>query len=418
LIPGLQPNGKIVKLSYYSLRTAQWLGSHVAILFLMWSLWLAFEYFAFGPASYVRIHDNGDSQLASKLALVPTLTDGQFGYWESQKVSGADTLAGGGGAPVELDSLFFALLPGWLAYGLIMWLQRFVAGYFTFRLLKESLNLDTLPALYAGLAYSLFAQETINVSWAGFTLYDGLTLPGLPFVLWAMTRMNAVRRYRSYLFAAGLGIIYSLTSSYAFTVFVIPLVFFWFFFVTPILRPTFWVIPVLFTVAWLLSELPILWASFLNAPLSHRADWVLNSPLHRGWTDRVSFVHGLVRDNALPLGLASVGLVVSCGRDRRLVSLAGAVIFALGFVVSYPFLKMMVDTYLGFLSGFQFVRLYLIVPFLAIVSGGVALHLIESHWRLPLTKQTSYHYGLSVQTLLFVVAIVLIAWQSLVHLLR
>ena len=98
-----------------------------------------------------------------------------------------------------MDVLLFAITPDWLAYGLFMWIQRFVAGYFSYRLLKDSLELGTLPSLYGGFAYSLFAQATFDFTYsAGFNLYDGLALPGLPFLLWALDRMELARKYRPF----------------------------------------------------------------------------------------------------------------------------------------------------------------------------------------------------------------------------
>jgi hypothetical protein len=400
-----------VKLSHYPFRVAQWCGSHTAVVFLLWSLWLAFEYFGFGPASYVRIHDNGDILLPAKLACAPALADGQLGYWNPLLVSGMDTLAQS--FTTEIDCLLFAVKPGWLVYGFIMLIQRFVAGYFTFRLLKEFLNLHTLPALYAGLAYSLFAQGTINNSWAGFTLHHGMTLPGLPFLLWSMSHINAGSMHCSYLYAVGLGILLSITSSYAYTLFLIPAAFYWFLFVTPISRPKFWVIVVTFAAAWSFSEWLILWAGFLNGPLSHRADWLPNSPLSASGPSQLSFVHGLVRENAVPLGLASIALITSRARNYRLVSLFGAVVVCLGFVLGYRSLTMVVHNHLGWLSGFQFDYVYLLIPFLASVSGGVGAHLLGREWHDELATQTSYRYGLPLQTLLILGALSLIAWQSL-----
>ena len=405
-----QKNGRFVKSFYFLRRAAQGLGSHAALIFLIWSLWLAFEYFCFGPLSYVRIHDNADSVLASKLALHPQLGARQFGYWILQSVSGLDRFSSG--FTIEFDSLLFAALPGWLAYGLMMWLQRFVAGYFTFRLVKESLNLDMLPSLYAGLAYSLFAQGAINQRWAGFTLYDGLGLPGLPFLLWAIGRIDVGRMYRRYMYAGGLGILVSVTSHYAFAVFLVPVVFYWSLFVAPKSTQKVWGLLVPFTCGWLLSELPILWSSFLNGPLSHRAFWLPNSPLAASEPGRLSFTLGVIRDNAVPLGLASLGLVISRTRDYRLVTLGSAIVFCLGFLLVYSSLATAVYKYFGFLSGFQVDRVYLLVPFLAIASAAVAVNLIASEWCLELTKQRSDRYSIPLQTVVVVIAIGLIAWQS------
>ena len=399
------PNCKMImkKVCYPLLHIAQWLGSHVAILFFLWSLWLAIAYFGFGPASYVRIHDIGDSNLPARLALA----NHQSGYWNPQGAAGTDRL--GTGFTGEADSLLYVFLPGWLAYGLFMWLQRFVAGYFTFRLLRESLGLDLGPSLFAGLSYALFAQNTINV--AGFTLYDGLALPGLPFLLWSLSRLEAGQDCRQFFFAAGLGILLSITAHFSFAIFLMPVVFFWFLFVMPRLRVRFWLMLLLLVGVWLLCEMPVLWANFLNAPLSHRADWDLSAPFYGGWQGKVSLASSLARDNALALGLALGGLAFSRGRDRRLLSLSVAAVLCLGFVAgSYSVYQ--ITSHLGLLAGFQFDRLYLVVPFLATIAGGVGLHLIPQGWRLSLTRQTAYRYGASLQILLSVIAISLVGWQS------
>src|ERR1019366_7798466 len=102
-----------------------------ALVFLVWSFWLSAEYLVFGPASYVRVHDNGDATLPMLLAHVPP--NGL--PWNSLALCGLDGWVWG----VQLTNLVFLLLPRWLAYGLFTWLQRFIAGYFMHRLLKETL---------------------------------------------------------------------------------------------------------------------------------------------------------------------------------------------------------------------------------------------------------------------------------------
>lgn len=40
-----------------------------AFIFAAWALWLSFPYLAFGPASYVKVHDCGDSLLPALLSV-------------------------------------------------------------------------------------------------------------------------------------------------------------------------------------------------------------------------------------------------------------------------------------------------------------------------------------------------------------
>src|SRR5262245_15590712 len=123
-------------------------------VYLVWSLWLAVPYFGFGPASYVRIHDEGDSDVPNHLAIADATVHGDFGYWNPRSLSGVDRSTSFGYG-FRLQTALFAFMPGWLAYGLFKWIQRFAAGYFMFSLLNESVGLSLLPSLYAGFAYSL-----------------------------------------------------------------------------------------------------------------------------------------------------------------------------------------------------------------------------------------------------------------------
>src|SRR5215210_2446820 len=102
-----------------------------ALVFVLWSAWLAFPYLFLGPFSYAKSHDNADSVLSLFLASGPGGHSGGSGYWSPQMACGADRLSA-----LPIGDPFrglFVILPGWLAYGLIMAAQRFVAGYFMYR---------------------------------------------------------------------------------------------------------------------------------------------------------------------------------------------------------------------------------------------------------------------------------------------
>lgn len=399
----------------------RWVGSHIAIFFILWSLWLAFEYFGFGPNSFVRIHDNGDGNLPVRLLLASALDDNDLGYWIPQILSGVDRLSSSSIA--EFDSLLFTTLPGWLAYGLMMWVQRFIAGYFTFRLLKDTLDLDTMPALYAGMAYSLFAQAGRMMAWEGFTLYDSLALPGLPFMLWAMSRVISEKIPRSYLYAFGLGILFSITSGYAYAPFTLVVIFFWTLFLLPRSRTRSWIVLLLFTIAWLFCEIPVVLPSYLNASLSHRSDRLANSQISKDVFDQVQYVIQLGKDNIISLGLVLVGLFVSRFRERRLLLLSGAFSLCLLIFIGYPLIMEIVQNYLGFLSGFGFWRVYIITPFLLIMAGGVGLHLIgQNSLNRDGTDQTTHESYSEVvrqrqlfylQLILAAIAISVVGWKSL-----
>jgi len=393
----------------------EWLGNHPAVFFFLWSLWLSCEYFCFGSASYVSIWDNGDSNLPARIAMHPDISDGLFALWNALAASGADRLSLG--FISDIDVLLFSFLPGWLAYGLIMWLQRFVAGYFTYRLMRDSLNIDLLPAFIAAVIYSFFSQDAINHQWAGFTLYDRLALPGIPFLLWIFSRLDPSRMKTHYIYGGLLGVLLSLTSHYSYIIFILPVLLFWFIFITPRSRISFWSMLGLFVFSCVLTELPDLWSGLINGPLSHRGQWSNELFLTVQWTDlfleSIGLVKALIRDNLLSMSLLFVGFYFASHKDSRLVALAGAILFIFGFTIIHQTLGGILIPKMGWLSGFRFSRLTLDIPFLCAVAGGLGLSSINEEYRLSFMKGNTRNQDYSLKVCLFIVCITIVFAQAL-----
>lgn len=377
------------------------------LFFLFWSFWLSSGYLVFGRMSYVSIHDNADSVLPMLLAW----SHAPLASWNPLALCGIDWKASGAPALQSL-ALVFAAFPGWLAYGLVMWLQRLVAGYFMFRLLRDNLKLTTLPCLVAGLAYSLFAQPSNNGEWAGFTLYDAFGLPGLPFLLWMLHRLAKPRGWGTWLGAFGLGIASGFGVSYAFVPFPFLAIFLWWLFISPERSVKAWLILITLISGCVVANLPLLWAGAVNAPLSQRANWAAVSPLSRGWLGSVWFDYGIIRDNAVAMGLAAIGLIISRGRDRRLLWLCLFLLLSLLGILGYQPVRTALYSHLGFLAGFQFDRVYLVIPFLAIVAAAIGLDLIFKEHQRRVTRGPHRRDGVSAKTLAYSVVIVLVLAQS------
>jgi len=399
-------NGNGLRLLRHPANLARWLSLHPGIIFLVWSLWLAIPYYGFGAASYVRIHDNGDSILSAVLAFVNHIKEGGISYWDSSRIAGVDRISS---HIIYFTNFPFIILPGWLAHGLVMWLQRFIAGFFTFKLLR-SLKLNTLPSIYAGLLYAMFAQPFINNAWAGYTLYDDLGLPGIPFFLWAFSMIDTKHRYQPYLYALGLGSFLAFGLSYAFAPFVLIVIVIWFYFIDRRVELRFWLICLLFILVWLIFSLPIIWASLISVSTSHRAYWQISSPLAKGWVGTAIFAIKLVKSNIISLGIAILGLMFPSQRDRRLVTSTIIIVTCLLFVASYPLLKPLMYNYLGFLSSFQFNRIYLIIPFLAIIASALSLNSLMKGSCLFAKKKDIFHNALKV-VIAFIIGVAV--YQSL-----
>lgn len=343
--------------------------SRPALLFFLWALWLSAPYWIFGPDSYVRLHNNGDANLPAMLALPGNLAQGQFGLWASQWTAGVDRLAQG--TTNSLLTLLFFVLPGWAAYGGIMLLQRFLAGYFTCRLLEDDLSVSPASSLFAGLSYALFCQAALNRSWAGFTLYDGLGVPAFPLVLWLFSRLGNRRPLPAALLAVVAGALFGLTSSLVTTLFLGPLIVFWFVAIAPRRQVKFWAWIALFVAAWALGSLPSVLPGLAVAPQSQRAVaafgevWGLRSHIYSAALE--------ARDNLLPILLALAGLVAARLRLRKLLwlVLAGGLC---GLVeIAYGPLAQALRPYARIFTEVRMERFSLLVPLLALAAAALAL---------------------------------------------
>jgi hypothetical protein len=352
----------------------------IILLFVFWSLWLSFEFFCLGPESFVLVHDNGDSEIPVRIAFGRALETGDLGFWTPERMTGLDALAG---KAVELDGLPYAILPGWLAYGLFMWLQRFVAGYFTYRLLRDSLRVEAIAAIYAGLAYSLYSQVT-QAQMGGFAVYDGLGTPGVPLLIWALARPSHSTRSVRWLLGAGLGFVLSLTSGYFFAPFIIAGLVLWMACVEQEKRPESWLTVVSLAAGWLVGELPFLWASILSAAAAHRAD-LTAAPIGVGLVRQIKLLYSLTRLNVASLVLGIGGVVISRREDRGLVRVWFVITVIYAVVLSYPLFRSAMSSRLGFLKGFQFDRLYWVAPFFISTLGGLGLNAIlrwaQQRWK-------------------------------------
>jgi hypothetical protein len=378
----------------------------VAVLFLVWAVWLAFPYFGLGSGSYVRIYDNADSTLAARVALRATDPSHLNTAWNPQPVAGVDQTPVSSYA--DLDGWLFAILPGWLAYGLVMLAQRFLAGYFTYRLLRDRLGAGILASILAGFLYASFAQMTINEAWAGFTLYDGLSLACLPLFIWALDdQAKWSFRWRVAL-AIVLGLLLGFGSNYALGVFVIPAVIFWLLVRrrTPVSQAA--IVIVVFVASWALSEVPALWASLINAGLSHRAAREVSAlSLREAVSAELAWVRGCVVDNEVMVVAAILGAIVTRFRDRKLLVSIGASALIFLLVIVAGIWSTGLRQYVGPLAEFGVNRFYLLAPFALILSGALGLDALAAKLRGRLPAASARRGSVWAASLTVLVLVVL-----------
>lgn len=379
------------------------LQNHPALIFLVWAVWLSAEYLIFGPYSYVRIPDNANINLPARLAFAGAVRAHDLGYWVPAYASGADRLSELMGC--QLDSLLYIVLPGWLAHGLFMFLQRFLAGYFCFRLMRDQLRLGLLPSLYAGLAYTLLSHEVYGGPSDNFTLYDGLVLPGLPLILWFLGRLDE-QRVRSFVFALFAGMAFAFVGAFPIAGFAFPVIALWFTFVSPRRTVRFWGMLSIFCIGWLVGTSPYLWATGVNAINSHRSSGLQVSRL-----SNLLLAMMLLRDNAVALALGLCAFVATRGRERRVRSLCFILSVAFSFLIASPTLYRSIHGLLGFVSGFNFDRFYIFIPFFCVAGAALGLDSI-GRTSIVVNRKTPRTTPVKAQTLLAVAAICVVASQS------
>ncbi|MEO5354518.1 MAG: DUF6044 family protein [Magnetococcus sp. XQGC-1] len=201
-----------------------WTGNQWLLFWFIWSLLISSVYWILGPYSYVRIQDTADFNLPYRIAAARDLLTYGVTWWQPLFSGGMPSWALPLADGFLINGPPFLLLPPWMAYGVVMWLQRFLAAYFGFRLCRDSLKLHPVAALFGGLAFSL---NTWSVE--DWTLYDGLGPAGTPFFLWLFARCLRASPVRGWLGAFFLGLFVSLVTSAAlYTVFLWGALPFWF----------------------------------------------------------------------------------------------------------------------------------------------------------------------------------------------
>ncbi|MBF0358701.1 MAG: hypothetical protein HQL70_08830, partial [Magnetococcales bacterium] len=235
-----------------------WSNRRWLLFWFFWSLVISAVYWLLGPYSYLRIQDTTDFNLPYRIAAASDFLKYGITYWQP-KFSG--------GLPAwimpQFDSFLitgppFYLLPPWAAYGFIMWLQRFIAGYFTY-LLCRSLGLRPMASLFAGVAFSL--NQWSSFDW---TLYDGIGPPATPFYLYLFDRcIHNKSKTAGVLLVGLLGLFLGLVASSAlYTIFLIAGLPFWFFMVRGISLATGWPYFSTFFLGAVLAEAPGVFAMF------------------------------------------------------------------------------------------------------------------------------------------------------------
>lgn len=351
----------------------KYLQKYSLLLFIVWSLWISAE-FLMGPYSHVRIHDNGDGAIPALIASKIQFQKYGLSYYADYMATGVDASAQALTPLSNIISLFFILLPGWLAYGLLMFLQRLLASYFMYRLARDSLKFSIYPAVVAGLLFSLF-----NFSIYSFTLYHALGLPALAFIIWVLEKINLKNSPKRYLYLIIFGSFVGYTNYFVyFTPYLLPFIFLWFIVIKPTNNIKTIINLMIFSLFTVPLMLPNIMAIFYNSQLSQRTIFNLNSKdfslqgryllvLDRGYSIITSYWPTFL---ILILPLLKFKL-----KNKLSNKLLSAFIFLVLIPIFYKVVQPNLANLPGIIKSFSFDRFELIIPFVLALTVASFLNL-------------------------------------------
>lgn len=364
---------------------------HFLLPFVLWAAFLSFEYWGFGENSYVKIPDSGNGHLAARLSIGENIKADENGYWNADLWVGTDKKAQSDNLGI-FDTLFI-YLPGWLASGFYIFLQRFVAGFFTFLLLRNHLKVNLAAAVLPAMLYAFYPAGQYNLQFDGFTHYDALGLPGIPMYLYALGEL--ARPYRSVLrqvvLGFALGFLFADVSQYKYTIFFIPLLLLWPLLIYPGRKNFSWWPILAFGFGWFALEIFELGSALLISASSQRqfrescygvsaVETLTLWQFTKKYVLTANYLPGVV------LGLLGIVIWSRTPSHRRNLWLGGFLALYMFGAFYLPALICSDLNPFGHFKGFTYVRFYIYIPFVVALLYSVSLHNVlewlAKHWKV------------------------------------
>lgn len=333
--------------------------------FLIWSLWISAE-FLLGSYSHVRIHDAGDGLLPQLLASKIQFQKYGLSYF-------ADYMAGGIDATAQFlthfgnfNSLLFFVFPGWLAHGILMFSQRFIASYFTYKLTREVLKLSVWPSVIAGLIFSLY-----NFSTFSFTYYHGLGIPALPLYIYALEKLPRTKILLLGLFF-GYSNYFAHSSPYLF-----PIIIVWFAIRNKINAHTIISMTIFFTSA-ILVQSPSVWALLANTAFSQRSIKDPTISIPQGGVIWAIFKDLLaqIRINIIAFVITLISVDLKKTKTPIMKKFLAFSLLLLTVPIFIKYLPLGTNSQNNVLLTFSFDRFQMVLPFVIAITAAIALSYI------------------------------------------
>lgn len=347
-------------------RIALFLSQRPFVLFVAVSFWLCLEYVILGPYSYVRVGDNLDIFIPRLASLWDGFSVVGIANWSALFAGGIDRLANDMVYP-NVGGALFAVFPAWLAYGLVLMVGAFCAGWFTFLLCERRLGLGRVASMVGGV---IAAYGLMKVDIMPYILGFG----ALPAALYYLDRWCATRfSWKTAISAFALGAGFALFSSVPFTLpFTLVMVAVWTFFIRRYWSWRAVAFLCLFGLGAVAPHIPEILSLARNAPLSNRGGDYYQEP----WSYSISIIRWLIGYHWIALAVVLVGLFVGLRERvwRGLVIVSALLLF---IAPLYQPFATIFGHYFLFVRDFGFDRFYYILPLVLGIAVGIVLDRLE-----------------------------------------
>jgi hypothetical protein len=344
-----------------------------ALALLGWCAWLAFEYLAFGPASYIRQHDTAEVNTPFYTAL-PELDERRLtGWWDPLAGTGVDALSNLKGDMPVVEALF-RYAPHWSNSGILLLVQSLVAAVGTFVLLRRRMQVDAAPALLAAAWFAFLPW--VSLPHSGFPTWYGWYVSGFPLAVYALGTCGELRGGRGTVPAAAIGAVLALGTPTASGMLVVPVALLWVLaFAEPAHRRACVLPLVCFALSFIVVKTPAIAALLWSVPSSHRIvrlaaahqDGALD--LWSRWEDVRAIV--VAHSPLIVVGLS--GLVAAGFRNRTLNVALGGMAALLGLSAATPLLQPLLALAGESFRTYQIDRVTRFFPFVAAVASALSL---------------------------------------------
>ena len=346
-----------------------------ALVLLGWCAWLAFEYLAFGPASYIRQHDTAEVNTPFYTALAQLDERRLTGWWDPLAGTGVDALSNLKGDMPVVEALF-RYAPHWSNSGLLLLAQSLLGAIGTFVLLRRRMHVDAAPAILAA-AWFVFLPW-VSLPHSGFSTWHGWYISGFPLTLYALTSCGRLPGGRGPVTAAAVGAVLALGTPTASGMLVVPVAVVWVFAFAERAHRRAFVLPLVsFALAFIVVKTPAIMALLSSVPVSHRvvrsAGALHQSAVLDVWPARWDDVRAIVVAHSVLIVVALSGLVVAGFRNRTLNLAIGGMTALIGLSVAAPLLQAVFALAGESFRTYQIDRVNRFFPFVAAVASALSL---------------------------------------------